>query len=672
MRTVYPVSPRPSQKVLRAPVAAPASSFFHVQLLFLLFVVSLLMFLSSFISLQHHPELHTNPVPDVSTSIGSSSLRVFNQPLNVKVSSPQPVKTRSSMKAEPTNNNKKKQALKKDSVFSYTDKIAPSPEYPYNPNQNPSSTTEKRCLIHFAPKCPIHPLVHYWNEYTDCFISPLREINGLKAKSIEDQRFIVFQPDLGGWNNIRMALEVVILFAKITGRILVMPPDAVLYLLILNKKWGENKSNMDDYFDFSKLQSNEGLEVMPMKEFLTTIAKNGLLSLPLPDNNVELIRKPLWDYLEKACYVRTWSPGKTFIGFNISTIEVDVTSPTTERTSQYLIGNFDAVDPLRIKEFSIKGQRSLVPYDEEFHKQRAIYFPGHEDNRLLTHFYSYLFFHTRELDHKSKRYMRDRLRYHEEMFCVASKIINKLLILQEHSEMKEKLTLKQKLKQLNEIVGPSSSASGSSSESTPAFTAEQLDEYYSADKLITPTYAAFHIRRGDFQQKHTRLPAETIVSLTNKLIPHRKKTIVYISTDEKNRSFFDPFRQEYKAIYFLDDLTPNTGIETVNQNYIGMIEQIVCVAADVFIGTPLSTFTAYITRMRGYLNRTIDIPFNSPSSVTTISQPLTKGIRMNRAGIYEKTFYFMKHHMYQLQQKPKVNFPLWVRDFVDVFQDIDV
>jgi len=31
----------------------------------------------------------------------------------------------------------------------------------------------------------------------------------------------------------------------------------------------------------------------------------------------------------------------------------------------------------------------------------------------------------------------------------------------------------------------------------------------------------------------------------------------------------------------------------------------------------------------------------------------------------------MKSHMHILQQKPHVHFPLWVRDFVDAFEDID-
>lgn len=36
-----------------------------------------------------------------------------------------------------------------------------------------------------------------------------------------------------------------------------------------------------------------------------------------------------------------------------------------------------------------------------------------------------------------------------------------------------------------------------------------------------------------------------------------------------NRSFFEPFFREYKAVYFLKDLQNRTNIEAINQNYIG-------------------------------------------------------------------------------------------------------
>ena len=77
----------------------------------------------------------------------------------------------------------------------------------------------------------------------------------------------------------------------------------------MNKNWGNNKSNMDDFIEFQRLCHDKyGLQVMNMTDFLSTIALPGLLSLPLPNNDIHIIRQPLWDYLEAACYSRPWSP----------------------------------------------------------------------------------------------------------------------------------------------------------------------------------------------------------------------------------------------------------------------------------------------------------------------------------------------------------------------------
>lgn len=274
------------------------------------------------------------------------------------------------------------------------------------------------------------------------------------------------------------------------------------------------------------------------------------------------------------------------------------------------------------------GVRSLVAYNRSMHEERTLFFPGHHRNRLLTHFYSLLFFATEREERRAKRFMRDRLRYHDEIFCTSSRIVEKLLMLQVlayHPSLRvgnssindEKVGIALELLSLMErnAIAYSSRADGDNNTTTDSSITYSYDAEEPAIApgvmelihrgLLPPSYVAFHIRRGDFQQTQTRQSAEKIVEQTNALVPNRSTRIAYIATDESNRSFFAPFMREYRAVYFLSDLKSGTDIDTINQNYVGMIEQVVCANADVFIGTPLSTFTAYITRIRGYMNRTL-------------------------------------------------------------------
>lgn len=108
-----------------------------------------------------------------------------------------------------------------------------------------------------------------------------------------------------------------------------------------------------------------------------------------------------------------------------------------------------------------------------------------------------------------------------------------------------------------------------------------------------------------------------------------------------------------------------------------MIEQVICANAYTFIGTPLSTFTAYITRMRGYSNRTLTVlptdkeHFYSGQKFNKVAKDRIPASTVSRQGLYDRTYYFMKHHMYHLHTKPHMHLPLWVRDFVEPFVKID-
>ena len=250
-----------------------------------------------------------------------------------------------------------------------------------------NTLSAQSCHLNFPSTCELHPrVIKYWDETTPCFTSPLRKSSGLQNPNINDRRYVIMQPDLGGWNNIRMALEFGILFALVTGRIFVLPPPAVFYLLHMNKKWKDNFSTYTDYLDFKRLTAGNGLEVITMKEFLETVASPNLLSKPLPENNTDLSKKLLWEYLESACYVRQWSPGKIFLGFNI-TSRVNALGET-----EPVFGGFDSVTVDRWKLMRLDGvDRQMIPYDSEFHKHRVIYFPGNK-NRYCCRCCCYSFF----------------------------------------------------------------------------------------------------------------------------------------------------------------------------------------------------------------------------------------------------------------------------------------
>ena len=88
----------------------------------------------------------------------------------------------------------------------------------------------------------------YWLKYN--FSNLLKLYDGTDG-------YLVFRPWPGGFNNIRMSLELAAVFAYLKNRTLVLPPTYHMYLL-------KGESNLADYFDLDDI----GIETVDFEEFL--------------------------------------------------------------------------------------------------------------------------------------------------------------------------------------------------------------------------------------------------------------------------------------------------------------------------------------------------------------------------------------------------------------------
>jgi GDP-fucose protein O-fucosyltransferase len=113
-------------------------------------------------------------------------------------------------------------------------------------------------------------------------------------------------------------------------------------------------------------------------------------------------------------------------------------------------------------------------------------------------------------------------------------------------------------------------------------------------------FHTMHIRQGDFQRQFhagsNEVTAEQIYENVKEELADG--SIVFIATDEEDKSFFNPLRRHFD-IRFLDDfmsqLNPN-GFPRVNTNYFGLVDQLVvrkegyCVMSRRIIESPVALF----------------------------------------------------------------------------------
>lgn len=108
-------------------------------------------------------------------------------------------------------------------------------------------------------------------------------------------------------------------------------------------------------------------------------------------------------------------------------------------------------------------------------------------------------------------------------------------------------------------------------------------------------YDAFHVRRGDFQYRATRVAAADLLAMARRKIS--PGATVYMATDERDKGFFEPLREHYDLV-FLDDFH-DQALVGINSNFYGMIDQLVTTRSRVFFGCWFSTYVLLILLLFG-------------------------------------------------------------------------
>ena len=228
------------------------------------------------------------------------------------------------------------------------------------------------------------------------------------------------------------------------GRTLVLPPEQRFYLLGKSNAGQKNDFDFGDFFHLDSIAiEHEGFNVISSEEFLNRYGKTGKLM------NVQSGKPDIWDdrhhnpksvqsYLRRVGVNPMWNPSKCAAAFpsgvgpdaiqELETAHHNIFNEVDGRkkpTLKEFEGHPTPVDaPLedRMREM-LADRDELCIYDERLQNAPVIHFPAEKGTRLLTHFYAFIFFADWEADLWSKRFVRDHLRYIDEIMCAAARIV---------------------------------------------------------------------------------------------------------------------------------------------------------------------------------------------------------------------------------------------------------
>jgi hypothetical protein len=356
-----------------------------------------------------------------------------------------------------------------------------------------------------------------------------------------------------------MSMEIIFVIAAATGRTLVLPPKAPLYLLHHTKDGEERHRGFADFYPIHTAEFQKRVKTMTMEEFIQREGLGPNARFPVPADLKERVVSasaicderpaserfcgPLYQYLETVGSVPNISESNCLI-FDRRAFNGDEPDASAKEHVATLCGRRKVV-------YWSGANRSVLPHDSPLLHFDA----AHNVHRLLAHFYSMVHFTDPADDNYFKRFVRDFLHYHDSIFCAAGKIVKAV---QKEAESR------------GYHPDPETGAGG---------------------------FSSLHVRRGDLQYKKVKIPCSEWYENTKEVwLP---KEILYVATDERNKTFFDDLAAHHD-LRFLDDYWDFASLGDLDGNYMGMIDTIVASRGRAFAGTWFSTFSGFINRMRGY------------------------------------------------------------------------
>jgi len=375
-------------------------------------------------------------------------------------------------------------------------------------------------------------------------------------------KYLTFEYDAGGWNNIRMGLECLVVLGHVLRRTVVLPPPQPLYL-IANNYHQRRDFGFADFLNVTLLGSHGGWRTLSMDQFLATKVKGAPINAK---------GRSIWKAVSQASDATLPPVGPRFATFSR-----------------------EGRDAPQTWEPKYKPPGQKVVKLDELYSARHLHSPGTGSHRLLKNFYSFLYFQDKEQNKFYKRFVRDYMRYQDEIQCAAHRVLQKI-------------------------------------------------------RSMNSTFYAIHARRNDFQYRLAKISAKDIIE-NLKPIDIPKGSLVFLATDDPTGECkgclyerkpchtypvpraakmgcpddpsWDALTEYGWRVVMLQDFKRELG--DLNPNYYGMVDQIVCSRAEKWAGAFWSTFSAFIHRLRGYHGLGEESYYHTPGKLMDLRQPRRSG-----------------------------------------------